>query len=194
MSERHSNGSRPSGGTNSRSNERKVAVSSTCNFLPTCTPVDGINFPLGGHPDSVLFSNYVMGLFGGIDEVRKDFGGYLMMYGNFIEQYLPQAQAISFDDGPDTVPPIDWTARPVAAMLHDGSLTSNEIAKRLGCWPSMVRDARRRAGIRARSFTHAATCESCGATITVVSSNKNPRRFCGDTCRSRHRRAFLRGA
>jgi len=164
----------------------------------------------------VLFSNYMVEEFGGADEVRKDFGGFLMKFSAFLDQYLAIAQAVVFNDKgvpedhvhrePDGswTSNVNWEDPKVIKLLIDPSLTAEALGLMLGCCGSRVRERRRRAGIDIKALRAAQrhlarqtddetvpSCKECGEPFPPERfdpSLPGPRpTFCGQACGKRYR-------
>jgi predicted nucleic acid-binding Zn ribbon protein len=150
-----------------------------------------VNHPLGGgHPDAVLFSTHVMETWGG--DPRRDFGGYLEAFSEFLDEHLVAARQVVFDDRPGRRH-AKKRRRPVKlslderamAILSDGTLNSHQVARRLGITASYVRQLRSKRGI-VFVGSNGPTCQLCGADLPAGSSPN--RRFCSQACISRNRR------
>lgn len=160
MAERRSSGRREGDGVRAVAADGPLIPA----VVPPVTPCNGINHPLGGgHPDAVTFSTHIMEEFGGPDAVRRDFGGYLMMYSDFLDRWWAYAEAIKFDDrdpaekkmrqaGWDQhhagVPMADWESDEVQAMLYDLTMSARYIGEMLGVSTSAVQQQRQKRGIK----------------------------------------------
>jgi hypothetical protein len=148
----------------------------------------------GGHPDAVLFSTYIMDKRGGVEAVRRDFGGFLMEWSAFLDEHLEQARAIEFDDLPDhqyrrtkvnRIKRVDLDNPAIRALVLDPALTSRQVATRLGVAASYVRTVRQR-----HDYTYVGTngpnCHACGNPLPAGASPN--RRYCSNLCALRNRR------